>query len=583
MAIFTVVCTLLALPTVLFVWTAQALAHNCARAKSCGLPYVVRWISPINPFWLLYGSSFVRLCTRLGIATQNLQRFYPYGWEANERAKAHLDYGDVFMVVHPGGIQLCVSNAGIIYDILQRRTDFRRNMEEMAVLNVYGKNLSTTDDQEWQQHRKMTAVTFTEKNNEIVWEQSLKQAIGMLDYWTKRAELPIRSIDKDTKVFTLNVLAAALFNKVYDFESQTEAKTEKEVGDTSHQYRESLSTILSSIILIFIFGEEGLKKWWVPDSWKEAATAMASFRSYIHALMNEERGFLKEGKDNNKHLVARLVRACEDQPLESTVSDHLEKEKSNKRITLTEEEILSNLFVYAFAGNDTTAITLTNLLVHLSAHPETQEWISEEINHYLPGDASTSWSYETCSKLKRCGAVVLESLRICHPLSQLVKTTGSIAQPLKIDGTMYMIPAGTSVHCSLGALHTHSLYWTDPMAWNPSRFISSTKPEDIRNYEDEVLAADTSDHFMPFAWGQRVCPGKRFAQVELVAAIAMLFKDWRIKPEPEKGETEAQARDRAWKSSLIVDHEGHMLHEMVEPEKVGMSWIKNSKVDGPER
>jgi cytochrome P450 len=408
MALLTVVITLIALPAALFVWTAQALAHNRAKAKASGLPYVVRWISPINPFWLLYGSSFVRLCTRLGIATENLKRIYSYGWEANERANIHVEYGDAFMVVHPGGVQLCVSNADTIYEILQRRTDFRRNMEEMAVLNVYGKNLSTVDDQEWQQHRKMTGVTFTEKNNEVVWEQSLKQATGMLEYWTQRAEQPIRSTHNDTKIFILNVLAAALFNKVYEFEGQAETRTEKHVGDTSYQYRESLSIILSSIIQIFIFGEEGLKAWWTPESWKQAASAMSTFRSYIHGLMNEERTFIKEGKTNNQHLVARLVRACEeDQSINNALPDYADQEKSSRKITLTEEEILSNLFVYAFAGNDTTAIALTNLLVHLAANPESQEWIAEEINYYVPADFNASWKYETFPKLKRCGAVVV--------------------------------------------------------------------------------------------------------------------------------------------------------------------------------
>ena len=83
-------------------------------------------------------------------------------------------------------------------------------------------------------------------------------------------------------------------------------------------------------------------------------------------------------------------------------------------------------------------------------------------------------------------------------------------------------------------------------------------------------------NFIPFAWGQRVCPGKRFAQVELVAILAVLFREWRVEPVPEHGETLEQAKDRAWKASLVVDHQGHMLHEMVEPEKVGLRWVKRT-------
>ncbi|PVI02057.1 cytochrome P450 monooxygenase-like protein [Periconia macrospinosa] len=577
MALLTILVTLIAFPTALVVWTAQSLAHNRAKAKAIGLPYLVRWISPINPFWLLWGSSYVRLCRRLGIATENLTRIYSYGWEANERARIHVDYGNAFVVVHPGGIQLCISSAEVIYDILQRRSDFRRNMEEFGVLNVYGKNLSTTDDQEWQRHRKMTAVTFTEKNNEVVWQQSLLQAKGMLGYWMQHSAEPIRSTHQDSKTFTLNVLAAALFNKVYPFDDSRIKTVESKEVDNSYQYRRSLSTILSSIIQIFIFGEQGLRAWWLPKSWKEAGIAMSTFRSYILDLMNEERAYLSQGKTDHQHLVARLVRACEEeeqQPAKESTTTN-----DSKKMTLTEEEIISNLFVYAFAGNDTTAIALTNLITHLAANPETQEWIADEINFYLDNDDSNSWSYSTFPKLKRCAAVVMETLRICHPLSQLVKTTNATSQPLKIDGKTYMLPPETSIHCSLPALHTHPRYWgSDPMAWNPQRFI-----DNAGSFPEEILAADTSEHFMPWAWGQRVCPGKRFSQVELVAVLAALFRDWRVEPVRERGETVEEARIRVWEASLVVDHEGHMLHEMVDPEAVGLRWRRSKTGRGGTR
>ncbi|TEY81018.1 hypothetical protein BOTCAL_0035g00110 [Botryotinia calthae] len=247
-------------------------------------------------------------------------------------------------------------------------------------------------------------------------------------------------------------------------------------------------------------------------------------------------------------------------------------------MTLTREEILSNLVVYAFAGNDTTAIALTNLFTHLAANPDTQDWISEEINYYLPSNDLGSWGYGTFFKLKRCCAAVMETLRICHPLSQLVKTTSLSAQPLEINGKTYMIPAGVSVNCSLPALHTHPRYWADnPLIWKPARFISTTdsghdnkEPDERGKFDAKILAPETSEKFMPFAWGQRVCPGKKFAQVELVAVLARLFRDWRVEPEPRPGENLEQARDRVWRSSLVVDHERHMLHEMVNPENVGL-------------
>jgi cytochrome P450 len=171
----------------------------------------------------------------------------------------------------------------------------------------------------------------------------------------------------------------------------------------------------------------------------------------------------------------------------------------------------------------------------------------------------------------------METLRLCHPLSQLVKTTGPTPQPLRFNGETYIIPAGTSVHCSLPALHTHPKYWgPDALAWNPKQHISVSSENGTNPFDEEVLASDTSERFMPWAWGQRVCPGKRFSQVELVAVLAGLFRNWRVKIVPKENETPEQAQARVWASSLKVDHENHMLHEMVNPENVGLVWVKRS-------
>ncbi|KAF7894957.1 hypothetical protein EAF00_006771 [Botryotinia globosa] len=539
MLLFTTIAMFLALPLGLATWSAQTLATNRAKARATGLPYLIHYVSPMNPIWLIY---------------------------ANERAQIFVDYGDAFLVVHPAGIQLCVADAKTIYDILTRKLEFTRNMKEMAVLDVYGRNLSTADD----------AVASSSEDDDA-------QAKGMLEYWTGLAKQPIRSTHLDTKNFTLNVLAAAMFNEVYPFEGHEVEKLDSHKNNKSYQYRESVSTILSSIIPIFVVGEQVLKAWWAPHSFRNAAKAMDDFRSYIFGLMDEEKEHLTRGETVNKHLVARLVKACEEgEELDAggTITD--KTWDKGRKMTLTKKEILSNLFVYPFAGNDTTSITLTSLLIHLAANPDTQDWISEEINYYLPTDADVEpWKYETYFQLKRCRAVNFETLRICHPISQLVKTTGSHEQTLEINGQSYVLPPHTTVHCSIPALHAHPKYWgSEPLAWNHSRFISMSSTSTLaenpstQDFDKEKVEGDTSDHFMPFAWGQRVCPGKKFAQVELVAVLAALFKDWRVEVVPKDGETGEQARERAWKSSLVVDHERHMLHEMFDPESVGSRWVR---------
>jgi len=258
MAFAAALFVLLAMPASLMMWSYLSLQRNKAVAEKIGFPILIKWISPVNPFWMIMGSTIVSACRRYHLGTANFRRMYFFGWEGNERSRIHEEPGGTFTVVTPAGNWLCVSDAEAIDDVIRRPKEYRRNMEQMAVLNVYGKNLSTTDDEEWQRHRKVTAITFTERNNELVWHESIAQSKAMLDYWMEHQ--PVTTISDDTKVFTLNVLAAAIFNKHYPFEGIKE-KAISTTEDDRYRYRDSLSKILSKIVQIFVFGEHGLKAW----------------------------------------------------------------------------------------------------------------------------------------------------------------------------------------------------------------------------------------------------------------------------------------------------------------------------------
>lgn len=77
--------------------------------------------------------------------------------------------------------------------------------------------------------------------------------------------------------------------------------------------------------------------------------------------------------------------------------------------------------------------------------------------------------------------------------------------------------------------------------------------------------------FIAWSAGARNCPGQKFSQVEFVAAIASLFRNWKIKPVLEKGEDDAAARLRI---ERLVEKESGMvlLLQMLHPEKAVLTW-----------
>lgn len=172
----------------------------------------------------------------------------------------------------------------------------------------------------------------------------------------------------------------------------------------------------------------------------------------------------------------------------------------------------------------------------------------------------------------------MEGLRLTHPLGQLVKTTGPTPKTLNVGGKTFTIPANTSIHCNMSALHTDPGYWgPDAMEWNPKRFISTPAGATSNvPFENEVLASDTSSNFLPWAEGQRVCPGKKFSQVETVAALAVMFRSHKVLPQTEGNETPKQAQSRVFQTGLDVDHESKILHEMRDPGSVSLTWSKRS-------
>lgn len=77
---------------------------------------------------------------------------------------------------------------------------------------------------------------------------------------------------------------------------------------------------------------------------------------------------------------------------------------------------------------------------------------------------------------------------------------------------------------------------------------------------------------MPWAAGPRVCPGKKFSQVEFVAVISSLFKNHRVRPVLMTGESEKDGSERLMK--VIKDSHYEIAIKMAHPEKLQVRWEK---------
>ena len=119
----------------------------------------------------------------------------------------------------------------------------------------------------------------------------------------------------------------------------------------------------------------------------------------------------------------------------------------------------------------------------------------------------------------------------------------------------------------MAAIHTNPSYWgPDALAFRPSRFITSAG----ETLKHEELLQPPAGNFIPWASGPRVCPGKKFAQVEFVAVTAKLFMKHRVSPKLEVGETKEMAAERVRK--CVSDSGINITLSMKHPERVRLVW-----------
>ncbi|KAJ2999270.1 hypothetical protein NUW58_g44 [Xylaria curta] len=424
------------------------------------------------------------------------------------------------------------------------------------MLNIFGPNLSTVEGSQWKKQRKITASCFNELTNEVVWTESLSLAVDMLHYWSSKTS--VRTTADDVRTLSLHVLSKAGFGKSYPFQGH-----DTSMGATSSvlSYKDSLKEVLDNCVLIMALGTKFLSKPWLPHKLRRVHEACVAFQRHMASVYIEEKRALEDGRVSERNLLSSLIRASNEEAEASN-----ERTGKNSPVGLTELEIYGNMFVFNFAGHDTTAHTLMFAIAFLAANPLVQDWLSEEIQQVFKNFQPKEWDYRDLYRLKRCNAILMETVRLYTPVP-VAKWTEKTSHQLQVGNKTIIVPPDTMVIPSYAALHTHPKFWgPDPLVWRPQRWIEK------RNGIDEVITPQRGT-FIPWSEGERSCPGKKFSQVEFVATIAALFRDWRVSPEPMRGETSEIARERLLKL-IETDSAQVLLLQMLHPERAPLRWTK---------
>ena len=122
--------------------------------------------------------------------------------------------------------------------------------------------------------------------------------------------------------------------------------------------------------------------------------AIENLPQYTKDMLDRERQAARQGLGPRNNLLSLLVQLCD------------QRRESSSGLSLSEDEIRGNLFIFSAAGFDTTACTMGYAVTLLAAYPEWQDWIREELENLDP-DIS-KWEYEeTFPECQRILAVMV--------------------------------------------------------------------------------------------------------------------------------------------------------------------------------
>lgn len=188
---------------------------------------------------------------------------------------------------------------------------------------------------------------------------------------------------------------------------------------------------------------------------------------------------------------------------------------------MTDKQLVDEVITLVVAGHETTASALAWMWFHLGTRPDVQEALALSLHDGPAGglrglDALEGWTAGQ--------QVVKESLRLCPPGWMMTRRTLSADV---LGGVA--LPADTDVFVSPYFMHRHPTHWSNPEAFDPSRF----NPE-----------ADARRHrfaYIPFGVGPRHCIGEGLAMQELLTHLAVMSSRFRLQP-ANWGKPEIEAR-----------------------------------------
>ena len=354
-------------------------------------------------------------------------------------------------------------------------------IRQLLLRPILRDGLLTAEGNVWKRSRKAMAPVFAPRHING-FTRSMRQVSEDFIKRYENNDAPFDMAHHMTEL-TFNILAETLFST--------------EISGELNDFTEQLERLFETAARVDPLDVLGIPEWVPRITRLRGRSALNYFRKIVKETVNQRREKMAHSDAVPDDFLTLLL--------------HQEGPEG-----LSGEEIEDNVITFIGAGHETTARALAWTLYLLANAPDEREKVEREAKQVTGSIEDPS---QWLSKMPHTRACFEEAMRLYPPAPTISRE--AIAEDVFQD---LKITKGTQVLVMPWTLHRHRLYWENPDAFIPSRFLPENR-EKLDRYQ-----------YLPFGAGPRVCIGSSFALQEAVIALGILCSKYRFDMAPNAAE-----------------------------------------------
>ncbi|VDB86106.1 unnamed protein product [Peniophora sp. CBMAI 1063] len=512
----------------------KALEYRRLVAQCGDLPYKVTVLNPLS--MVSFALAAIR-GTPAEVLTNGYAPFEEGGYDA---------YAQISL--YPSGIVVHVADPSAIKDISMRRVVFPKPLGIYKGFAIFGNNIIASEGDEWRKYHRISAPAFSERNIRLVWNETCTVMRGLMDdVWVNAPEVVVPHFLDISLPIALFVIGAAGFGRRISWDSDNYVPPGHQLS-----FKAALDACAHDMGFRVMFSERILS---LTAPGRRVLMEFEELDRYMLEMIRSRRSGDK--RDERHDLFSGLLDAAD--------------EEAGGRVAISDRELMGNIFIFLVAGHETTAHSICFTLAYLALYPEVQDKLYAEIRTVMneEGASDLTWGYEVMSKLSYALAVFHETLRLQPAVVSIPKMAAEDTSLSIHDGIgnahTFPVPAGAIVLLDAAAMQRNPRLWTDPLLFNPDRWLTSV--------EDKEAQIHRRDAFVAFSSGARRCMGQRFSEAEAVAILCCLLSRYSVHLTHDDDVPNESAEARRVRREKILDH---VAGATIKPKDVPLTFKRRS-------